>query len=97
MVEALRKTLVQNPEVIEAYLAQVLYVQEGEKPHLALVLRIDASQASTAEAIRKELATASRAFLNENEFIDIFVDEGGGIAVDVIKAVRPFYVRKPAR
>ena len=97
LVEALRKTLLQNTEVIEAYLAQVLYVQEGEKPHLALVLRIDASQASTAEAIRKELATASRAFLDENEFIDIFVDEGGGIAVDVIKAVGPFYVRKPAR
>ena len=62
-----------------------------------IVLRIDASQASIAEAIRKELATASRAFLDENEFIDIFVDEGGGVAVDVIKAVRPFYVRKPAR
>ncbi len=97
LVESLIKTFRRNPEVIEAYLAQVHYVKEGEKPHLALVLRIDASPALTLEAIRKDLATASRPFLGQNEFIDIFVDEGRGLGSEVTKAVRPFYVRKSTR
>lgn len=97
LLESLIKTLQRNPEVIEAYLAQVHYVKEGEKPHLALVLRIDPTPAATLEAIRKDLATASRSFLGQNEFIDIFVDEGGGLESKVIKAVRPFYVRKTPR
>lgn len=97
LVESLIKTLLRNPEVIEAYLAQGHYMKQGEKPHLALVLRLDATPASTLEAIRKDLATASQSFLNQNEFIDIFVDDGRDLASEVVKAVRPFYVRKLPR
>jgi SseB protein C-terminal domain/SseB protein N-terminal domain len=96
LVESLIKTLLGNPEVIEAYLAQVHYVKEGEKPHLALVLRIDATPVSILEAIRKELATASQYFLNQGEFIDIFVNDRD-LQSEVAKVVRPFYVRKPPR
>jgi hypothetical protein len=97
LVEPLIQTLLRNPEVIEAYLAQVHYVKEGEKPHLALVLRIDATPAMTLETIRKDLATACRPFLDQNEFVDIFVDEGRGLGSDVTKAVIPFYVRRTTR
>jgi hypothetical protein len=98
LVESLIKTLQQNPEVIEAYLAQVHFEKEGEKPHLALVLRIDPTPTLTQEAIRKDLATAGRPFLAQNEFIDIFVDDGQSIVVsEVTKAVRPFYIRKKTR
>jgi hypothetical protein len=97
LVESLTKNLVRNSEVAEAYLGQVHYVKEGEVPHLALVLRTDAVSPSTIEAIRKDLATASRGFVGKDGYIDIFVDDGKGVAYQVTKSVKPFYVRKTTR
>ena len=97
LTESLSKNLSQNPEVKEAYLGQVHYVKEGEVPHLALVLRIDVPRDSMIDAIRKDVTIASRSFLGKNDYIDIFVDNGSGVASEVIQAVKPFYARKNTR
>ncbi len=97
LVESLTKKLERNPEVIEAYLGQVHYMKEGEVPHLTLVFRIDPVSPSTIDAIRKDAATATRGFLGKDGYIDIFVDDGKGVASEVTKSVKPFYVRKTTR
>lgn len=93
LLEALSECLSRNPEVREAYLGEVSYAKEGEVPHLALVLRIDAAPESAVDAIRQDLGVASRGLLGEDGYIDIFVDEGGVVATEVTKVVKPFYVR----
>jgi len=100
LVEAMTRNLERNPEVTEAYLGQVHYVKEGDVPHLALVLRTSALPPSVIDAIRKDLATASRGYLGKDQYIDIFVDDGDdgkGVGAEVTKSVKPFYVRKTAR
>ena len=97
LVESLTRNLERNPEVAEAYLGQVHYAKEGEVPHLALVLRTSALPPSVIDAIREDLATASRGYLGKDQYIDIFVDDGKGVGAEVTKTVTPFYVRKATR
>ena len=93
LLEALSECLSRNPEVREAYLGEVSYAKEGEVPHLALVLRIDAAPESAVDAIRQDLGVASRGLLGGDGYIDIFVDDGGAVTTEVTKLVKPFYVR----
>lgn len=94
LVDSLKANLTRNIEVKEAYLGQVYYGKEGEKPHLALVLRLDTSSEVILDAIRKDLSMSIRGLLDENEYIDFHLDDGGTVSTEVIRAVEPFYIRK---
>lgn len=92
LIESLKENLkARNSEVKAAYLGQVYYVREGEKPHLALVLDIAAKESSTLEAICKDIAISTKGFVGESEYIDIMVNEDKGTAFEITKAVKPFY------
>jgi len=91
LIESLLNNVKRNSEIKKAYLGQVHYDKEGEIPHLALVLNISNLPQSTIEAIRKDLATATKGFLGESEYIDIMVNDGSGVANEVTKSVKPFY------
>ena len=95
LIESLTKSLSsRNNEVKSAYLGQVYYVQDGEKPHLALVIETEIKDKSIIEAISQDLAVSTKGFLGEDEYIDILVNDGNGTALEITKAVKPFYVRK---
>ncbi|WP_189062387.1 enhanced serine sensitivity protein SseB C-terminal domain-containing protein, partial [Shewanella hanedai] len=92
LIESLVKSLSsRNGEIKAAYLGQVHYVREGEKPHLALVLHTDINDKSIIEAISKDLAFSTKGFLGDDEYIDIMVNDGNGTALEITKAVKPFY------
>jgi len=92
LVETMKENLKsRNSEVKAAYLGQVYYVREGEKPHLALVLDVTAKDGSTLEAICQDLALSTKGFLGENEYIDIMVNDGNETALEITKSVKPFY------
>lgn len=94
LIESLTENLkTRNSEVKAAYLGQVYYVREGEKPHLALVLDV-AAKGSTLEAICQDIAISTKGFLGESEYIDIMVKDGNGTAFEITKAVKPFYKKK---
>jgi hypothetical protein len=95
LIESLTKSLSsRNNEVKSAYLGQVYYVQDGEKPHLALVIETEIKDKSIIEAISQDLAVSTKGVLGEDEYIDILVNDGNGTALEITKAVKPFYVRK---
>jgi len=91
LIESLLNNVKRNSEIKKAYLGQVHYDKEGEIPHLALVLNISNLPQSTFDAIRKDLATATKGFLGESEYIDIMINDGTGVAYEVTKSVKPFY------
>lgn len=94
LIESLKQNLsARNPEIREAYLAQVNYHNEGEKPHLVLILRADPVDMTAIDGIRKDLAIAAKGFLTNDEYIDIAFDDGGIFATEIIKTIAPFYVR----
>lgn len=93
LLDSFRSRLSKNREVREAYLGQVHYVREGEKPHLALGLRMDKTSTSTADAIKKDLAAASRGHLAQGEYMDILTQDNEPIFSEIIKTVKPFYER----
>lgn len=94
LIESLLNNIKRNSEIKKAYLGQVHYDKKGETPHLALVIKISNIPQSTIEAIRKDLATATKGFLGESEYIDIMVNDGSGVANEVTKSVKPFYESK---
>jgi hypothetical protein len=94
LVDALKKNLSKrNTDVKAAYLGQVYYVKEGEKPHLALVFDLQTNDKSIIEAVSKDLAIATKGLLGEGEYIDIMVNNGNGTALEITKAVKPFYTK----
>ena len=92
LVESLSKNLSRNSEVKRAFLGQVHYETQGEKPHLALVLEVNELPRSTIDAIRKDLASATKGFLGESEYIDIMFKNESGMASEITKIVDPFHV-----
>lgn len=94
LIESLVNTIKRNPEIKRAYLGQVHYEKEGEVPHLALVFEAPKLSQSVLEAIRTDLAIATKGFVGESEYIDILVDDGTGVANEIAKAVKPFYETK---
>lgn len=92
LIESLKKNLSsRNREVKAAYLGQVFYVRDGEKPHLALVVDIETENKTVIDAIVKDLAISTKGYLGEGEYIDILADDQNGIVVEIKKAVKPFY------
>lgn len=95
LIESLKKNLSsRNREVKATYLGQVFYVRDGEKPHLALVVDIETKDKTVIDGIVKDLAISTKGHLGEGEYIDILTDEHNGTAVEIKKAVRPFYSKK---
>jgi hypothetical protein len=94
LIDALKKNMSKrNTEIKAAYLGQIYYVKEGEKPHLALVIDLPTNDKSTIEAISKDLAIATKGLLGESEYIDIMVNNGNGTALEITKSVKPFYTK----
>ena len=93
LVESLSKVLSKNKEVKEGYLGQVYFKAEGEKPHLALVLRVDDPSKALMEVINKDIGVAIRGLLGEGEYMDFIADETNPLFSVIVKAVKPFYVR----
>lgn len=93
LVDSFKRTAARNKEVREAFIAQVYYVKEGEKPHLALVLRLDQASKSVHDTIRDDFVVASRGYFAEGDYIDIHIDDGNGISYEITQAVSPFYKR----
>ena len=91
LIDSIINNIKRNAEVKKAYLGQVHYEKEGEIPHLALVLDMPEIPQSALEAIRKDLALATKGFLSESEYIDIMVNDGSGVAYEITKSVKPFY------
>lgn len=92
LIDSLKKNLSsRNNEVKTAYLGQVCYVKEGEKPHLVLVLDVDTKDKSILGAISQDLAISTKGFLGSDEYMDIMVNDGNGAALEITKAVKPFY------
>jgi hypothetical protein len=95
LVDALKKTIAsRNPEVKTAYLGQVFYVRDGEKPHLALVIDVTTKDKIAIGAICQDLATSTKGLLGDGEYIDIMANDGNGTALEIIKAVKPFYSKR---
>jgi len=92
LTESLLNTLAKNNEIKSAYLGQVHYVAEGEVPHLVLVIDSGDLEKSTIEAIRNDLALATKGFLGESEYIDIMFKSDSGVSEEVTNSVEPFYV-----
>ena len=93
LVDSFKRTAARNKEVREAFIAQVYYVKEGEKLHLALVLRLNQASKSVRDAIRDDFVVASRGYFEEGDYIDIHIDDGNGISYEITQAVSPFYKR----
>lgn len=95
LVEALKKTISsRNPEVESAYLGQVFYVRDGERPHLALVIDVNTKDKVAINAICQDLAVSTKGLLGEGEYIDIMANDGNGTALEITKAVKPFYNKR---
>jgi hypothetical protein len=93
LLDTFRERLTKNKEVKEAYLGQVYFKLPGEKPHLALVLRVDQPSPPLIEAIQQDLGVVVRGSLGEGEYMDVLTEEDQTLAPVIIKAVKPFYVR----
>lgn len=93
LLDALKARLAKNPDVAEAYLALIYVKREGEVPHLLLVLRTGDAPDFVKDLIRNDLGSASRAFLAEDESIDILTEDTPAVLSAVTQVAKPFYVR----
>lgn len=93
LITALKTRLAKNPDVAEAYLAMIYVKREGEVPHFLLFLKIDDAPDFIKDLIRNDLGNASKAFLAEDESIDILTDNTPAASAAVAQVVKPFYIR----
>jgi hypothetical protein len=93
LVTALKARLAKSPDVVEAYLAMIYVKREGEVPHFLLFLKIDDAPDFLKDLIRNDLGNASKAFLADDESIDIMTDDTPAASAAVAQVVKPFYVR----
>ncbi len=93
LLDSLKTRLAKSPDVAEAYLALIYVKREGEVPHFLLFLKIDDVPDFVKDLIRNDLGNASKAFLAEDESIDILTDNTPTASAAVAQVVKPFYVR----
>lgn len=89
---ALRDCFLRNTEVQAAYLGQILYKLLGEQPHLALVLRTAPLTENALSAMQTDIGVAIRGRLPAEGGIDIMFSNGTGVAAEIVRAVKPFFV-----
>ena len=93
LITALTTRLAKSPDVAEASLAMIWVKREGEVPHFLLFLKIDDAPDFIKDLIRNDLGNASKAFLAEDESIDILTDNSPAASAAVAQVVKPFYIR----
>jgi hypothetical protein len=93
LITALKARLAKSSDVAEAYLAMIYVKREGEVPHFLLFLKIDDAPDFVKDLIRNDLGNASKAFLADDESIDIMTDNSPVASAAVAQVVKPFYVR----
>ena len=93
LITALKTRLAKNPDVAEAYRAMIYVNREGEVPHFLLFLKIDDAPDFVKDLIRNDLGNASKAFLAEDESIDILTANTPAASAAVAQVVKPFYIR----
>ena len=93
LITALKTRLAKSPDVAEAYLAMIYVNREGEVPHYLLFLKIEDAPDFIKDLIRNDLGNASKAFLAEDESIDILTDNTPAASAAVAQVVKPFYIR----
>lgn len=93
LIDALTICMKRNAEIEAAYLGQVYFDLEGEKPQLFLVLKMDSSGQQYFDNIKEDIGVATRGFLVKGEFITMQIYDGKGISSDVVSSVEPFYTR----
>ena len=93
LIDALGLCMKRNAEIEAAYLGQVHFDLEGEKPQLFLVLKMDSSGQQYFDNIKEDIGVATRGFLAKGEFITMQLYDGKGISSDVVSTVEPFYTR----
>jgi hypothetical protein len=93
LITALKARLAKSPDVAEASLAMIYVKREGEVPHFLLFLKIDDAPDFVKDLIRNDLGNASKAFLADDESIDIMTDNTPAASAAVAQVVKPFYVR----
>ena len=92
--ESLITCMSRNREVQAAYLGQVHFDLQGEKPQLFLVLKLDDVGQAYLQNINEDIGVATRGFLTEQESLTMQVYDGKGISSDIVETVTPFYTRK---
>ncbi|HEX5734554.1 MAG TPA: enhanced serine sensitivity protein SseB C-terminal domain-containing protein [Blastocatellia bacterium] len=90
---ALRACLSKSKEIKAAYLGQVMYMAEGEKPHLVLVLEVGEATEDVFSAIVKDVGIAVMGLLKDGDYLDIQKYEGRDPEATIVKQVKLFYVR----
>jgi len=93
LARALQPVLESHRVIRDAYLAQVQYDLEGERPHLALAASLDLDDEAVQAAIRREVAIAARPFLKPGQEIDLHLDDSP-LARKIMEVVDPFYRRE---
>lgn len=93
LIESVTEKLVKNKEVKRAFLGQLYYLGKSEKPNLILVLETSAEHKNLSNAIRKDVASATRGYIGESDFIDITFTNESGVADDIVEKIKPFYAR----
>lgn len=92
LIDALTEKLQQNKEhITRAWLGQVHYVQDGEVPHLALVLEIAGLEHAEIRAIFDDLTKTAQPFLTSPDYMDIMVAGDSDLAGGIMNAVDHFY------
>ena len=91
---ALRQVLSRNNDIDAAYLGQVRSTVEGAKPELVLVLKIQEKGMPFFKGIQENVDAAARGFLRDGERLTLQVYDGKGIGSDVVKSIKPFYLKK---
>ncbi len=95
LIDALSEKLGQKQDnITRAWLGQVHYVQDGEIPHLALVLEITGLEHPEIRAIFDDLAKTAQPFLTSPDYMDILVAGESDISGGVMNSVDPFYSSK---
>ncbi|GEM_PF-3358772 len=93
LVTALKTRLAKSPDVAEASLAMIYVKREGEVPHFLLFLKMDDTPDFVKDLIRNDLGNASKAFLADDESVDIMTDNSPAASAAVAQVVKPFYIR----
>jgi hypothetical protein len=91
--DSLRVCLKRNREVEAAFLGQVHFMIEGEKPQLFLVLKIDNEGKEFIKNIQEDIGVAMRSILQKGVNITLQIYDGNGVSSDIVKTVEPFYSR----
>ena len=94
-LDPLRALLQRNPRVTAAHLAKIVVKEEGQKPHLILVLKVEPFSDSAFQGIAREVGLFAQGALSSSEFLDIipFTGEGEGLDATIVESFPAIFER----